>query len=116
MEADWLLKRQPAECGLNAGTSWCLRKPAQVKPTGMAVNDERIYRAMRSSPKAEFFLREHGVLKDVPLDKVGADYRFRYVISAFRRFMGRPAKPGTAIVQTRKPLPEEAIKYWLERW
>jgi hypothetical protein len=86
-----------------------------VKPTGLAVNDERIYRAMRNSPKAEYFLREAGVLTDQSMDQVSADYKFRFVISSHRRFFGEEIKPGTAIVQSQKPLPEERIKYWLER-
>jgi hypothetical protein len=49
------------------------------------------------------------------MDQVSADYKFRFVISSHRRFFGEEIKPGTAIVQSQKPLPEERIKYWLER-
>jgi hypothetical protein len=77
------------------------------------VNDERIIQAIRI-PKAEYFLRAEGVLLDQLISEVGSDYRFRCVISG-HQFFGKPSPPGTAMVQSDKPLPEDFIKYWLDR-
>jgi hypothetical protein len=114
LESDWLHHTPLNDCGLRPGTSWRILKAMDVKATGLAVHDERIFQAIRSSPKAEHFLRGSGVIADCPIGEVSADYKFRFVIF-HRSFFDEESGPGMAIVQTQKALPEEEIKYWL-RW
>jgi TIR domain len=113
MESQWLHNTPLSDCWLLPRTSWRIRRIAKVKPRGLAVNDERIIQAIRI-PKAEYFLRAEGVLLDQPISEVGSNYRFRCVISG-HQFFGKPSPPGTAMVQSDKPLPEDFIKYWLDR-
>jgi hypothetical protein len=114
LENEWLHHTPLSDCGLLPGTRWRLNKTTDVEYTGLAINDERILRALRGSPKAEYFLRREGILDDVTVDQVGPHYRFRFVISPIR-FFDRQIKPGMVTVQTQKALTEELIGYWLER-
>lgn len=111
IESEWLLRTPLSDCGLAPKTFWCIRTLMESEATGLAINDERIFRAMRRSPKAEYFLRGKGVLEDRLIDEVSSDYRFRFVISR-QPFFASESPAGTAMVQTEKNLPEDLINYW----
>lgn len=115
MERDWFLNKQPAERGMKPGTYWRISDPAEVSGTGLAVNDESVYLAFRTSTKAIYYLRKYGILVDQPLDEVGDHYSIRHVISTPHRLLfNEEVTPHAAMIQTDKALPEKEIKYWLE--
>lgn len=109
----WLQQTPLRDCGVRPQTSWRVRTDTSSAPTGLALNDERIFTALKHSPKVESFLRRQGVLKDCPISQVESPYHFRHVV--YRRgFFGGAPPPGTAIVQTTKPLAEiPGLEYWL---
>jgi hypothetical protein len=115
-ESDWLLHTPISECGFrSATTSWSISEVTDVKLTGLAINDERILRAMLENSKAEYLLRRDGILVDMPIDQVVVSgYKFRYVIS-YMRISSEERKPGSIIVQTQKELPEELINFWVRK-
>jgi hypothetical protein len=112
MENHWLYHTPLDECGLRPGTRWVVRMVPDVEPIGLATNDERNFRVMRTNPKAEHLLRLLGVLRCQSMYEASEDYSFRFVIS-FQSIFGAPILPGTAIVQTQKALPEDKMDYWL---
>ena len=108
-ESQWLQNTPLNDCWLLPGTSWRLRMTMEVKAIGLAINDERIFSAMRRRPKAVYFLRKSGVLMPHQIDKVSADYRFRFVIN-YRSifFLGDDdIDAGTALVQSQEPVQED---------
>ena len=113
MEHRWLHQTSLSECGLVPRSSWRIRDTSNIEAMGVAVNDERIWRAMRSSAKATYFFRRHGILLDQPVARVSSDYRFRFVFTGGRFFEGPPL-PGTAMVQTDKALEEHVVEHWLD--
>lgn len=112
MPSEWLHHNVLGDCGLLPATTWHVRKTDELKPRGLAVEDERIWQAIRRSPKAEYFLRHKQILLDQSIAEVGAAYRYRFVFSS-HYFLGGKPLPGTAMVQSKKALPEDFIQHWL---
>jgi len=113
---EWLHHTPLSACGLIAGTDWQIQIPQKIRAIGFAFNDERIFRAVRTNPKAEYLFRRRGVLENRPIEQVSSDYRFRFVISHRDFFGDGNVARGMAIVQTDNAVPEEFMHYWLGKF
>jgi len=80
---------------------------------GLAVNDIRIYKAMRKSFKAEYEMRHNGYVTKAFIHTASGNYEHMFAVSFERSPYELELSTDTVLVQTAEPAPEEEFEYWL---
>jgi hypothetical protein len=107
---------RPENLGLMAGSHWVIQDDLSEPAYGIALNDERIFRAMQASPKAVGSFLVLGYLEKVPIELISpSEYKVLTIYYSGYMF-GASLGPNLAFRQTDKPLDEEEMNYWEKRF
>lgn len=102
-------KQRLEDAGIVERGSWIVSTIGTFTPVGLAVNDMRIFEALRKNPKALYDLRR-GVLAEVPIGDVDPALPHRVVVW-FQYTLGPEPRSDRALAQIADG--SEALAWWL---
>src|SRR5262249_13449980 len=93
LDPGWSTAISPSQCGLTPGSSWLVCEATSFPGAlGVAVNEERLLRALRRNPKSGYYLTETGYLGEAEAASIGPNsYRVREVLGGLDLL--RPTRP-----------------------
>ena len=115
IDENWARTASLEDCGLVASTRWVIKKVSSIEAFGLAINDLRISDAIKSGPKALYWLQRHGYLEEASSEEiVNSDgYQFIFVLQNAYHWAFKEPDRNIFMRQTEKPLDEKALEFWL---
>jgi hypothetical protein len=107
------LKRSPSDVGVLPNSSLLVNRSSALFAQGLAINDHRLYEAMREHPKATYYFRHARIIESIPVKKYRGTCKHHLVVIPSDEIEWTP-EPGHIWIQSKKDVTEEDLEHFLD--